>query len=97
MRYLILEIGCICCSTPSNVVGIVASEEEAAKLSNWIECGQGCTQYCCRYFPISDTDYINEAQYRHVIERGRKAVEEREKRLFSMKNKEVNKEVNMKK
>lgn len=82
MRYMIVEIGCLCCDTPSNVVGIVSSLEEANNYVQWIDAGRDmCTKYSCTFFPIPDNDFINEQGYNDLIEHGKKEIEIRNQKL----------------
>lgn len=69
MRYIVINVGCLCCST-TDVVAVVSNEQEAKHLCDHVNYGMQSTQDNCVYFPIPDQDTID-PKFKETIDLGK--------------------------
>lgn len=79
MRYIVINIGCLCCDTPSSVVGILSDKKAALEMCDNINSGMQDMKHECRCFPIADEDHVDK-YFDDIIERGKKYREELERK-----------------
>lgn len=71
MKYIVVNVGCLCCDTPSSVVGLVSEPERAQELCDFVNYGMRDTRFECRYFCVHDEEHVDPA-FDNVIEQGKK-------------------------
>ena len=57
MKYILMKIGCLCCDTPTNIVGVYSNQEEANDIYEKCDRINTSVRYEYMLFTVPDEDY----------------------------------------